>query len=155
MSRLASLASVHNEMRARHADLLPALYRPLWWDRQAEHPPHDAQCSHHPVFAARGQHLAARYYDDYIRNGHKIMDAPLDAETQDALAAMRSIVEHPELSIEFRLEAGQIAYVNNHLVAHARTAFADAADGAGRHLLRLWMRRTGGIDLESSARLPA
>lgn len=150
LSRVASLASVHNDMRARHRDLLPALYRPFWWDRQAEHPAEESSCSRHPVFAKNGQRLIVRYYDDYIRSGHKLMHEPLDAEAADALYAMREIIESPGYALDFRLEAGQIEFANNHLVAHARTAFEDAERGAGRHLLRLWMRRTGSIDLESN-----
>lgn len=153
-SRVASLATVHNEMRARHPDLLPALYRSFWWDRQAEHPPHEAPCSRHPVFAHGANGLIVRYYDDYIRCGHKLMNEPLAAEAADALDAMREIIESPGHAADFRLQAGQIEFANNHLVAHARTAFKDPHNGGGRHLLRLWIRRTGGIALDAGAAAP-
>ena len=37
LSRVVSLCTVHNELRRCHPDLLARLYRPFWWDRQAEH----------------------------------------------------------------------------------------------------------------------
>ena len=42
VSRFVSLCTVHNELRRRHPDLLPRLYRPFPWDRQAEHAPGDS-----------------------------------------------------------------------------------------------------------------
>ncbi|MCZ6872363.1 MAG: TauD/TfdA family dioxygenase, partial [bacterium] len=36
-SRCVSLTAAHNEMRRQHVDLLARLYRPFFWDRQAEH----------------------------------------------------------------------------------------------------------------------
>ena len=39
ISRFASLYTVHNEMRRRHPRELARLYRPMFYDRQAEHAP--------------------------------------------------------------------------------------------------------------------
>jgi alpha-ketoglutarate-dependent taurine dioxygenase len=150
-SRVANLANVHNVLRARHGELVPELYRPFWWDRQAEHPKGEPRCSRHPVYAWGGGRLAVRYYDDYIRQGHRLMNAPLGRKAAAALDAMQAVVQEPENWIEFRLEPGQIECVNNRLLAHARTAFHDSAGPEGRHLLRLWVRRTGDIALEPGA----
>ncbi len=150
LSRVASLAAAHNRLRAEQPARLARLYRPLWWDRQAEHDPKDSPCSRHPVFAWDGARLTVRYYDDYLRNGHRLMDEPLTAADEEALDALRAAVEAPESWLEFRLEPGQIEFVNNHLLAHARTAFEDGGE-AGRHLLRLWIRREGGLALEPGA----
>ena len=150
-SRVASLANVHNILRARHGELVPELYRSFWWDRQAEHPKGEPRCSRHPIFASSGGRLAVRYYDDYIRQGHRLMNAPLGTKAAAALDAMQAVLEEPGNWIEFRLEPGQIECVNNRLLAHARAAFRDRPGLAGRHLLRLWVRRTGDITLEPGA----
>ncbi len=150
LSRVASLAAAHNRLRAEQPERLARLYRPLWWDRQAEHDPADSPCSRHPVFAWDGARLTVRYYDDYLRNGHRLMDEPLEPADEAALDALRAAVEAPGGWLEFRLEPGQIEFVNNHLLAHARTAFEDGGAG-GRHLLRLWIRRQGGLALEPGA----
>jgi hypothetical protein len=45
-----------------------------------------------------------------------------------------------ELSFEMSFAPGDIQFVNNHVIYHARTAFEDdAAAGQDRLLLRLWM----------------
>ena len=150
-SRVANLADVHNILRARHGELVPELYRSFWWDRQAEHPKGEPQCSRHPIYAWNGRRLAVRYYDNYIRQGHRLMNAPLGRKAAAALDAMQAVLEEPENWIEFRLEPGQIECVNNRLLAHARTAFRNPTGVEGRHILRLWVRRAGDIALEPGA----
>jgi len=148
-SRVTSLVSAHNAMRARHGRLLDRLYAPFHWDRQAEHGADDARWATHPVFAADGGALTARYYDDYIANGQRFAGEPLDAEGTDALAALREIVDAPEHWVEFRIEQGQLQYLNNRQVAHSRTAFRDAQEpGNIRHMLRLWNREEGTLHVD-------
>ncbi len=142
ISRCVSLVTVHNSMQYDYPGLLARLYQPFWWDRQAEHGPDDPRSSWHPVYWLDGETLCARYYDDYVRNGYKLADATLDPEGADALNAMMARVENPEHWVEFRVEKGQLEYVNNYQFAHARTAFRDRPHG-GRHMLRLWNRNTG------------
>ena len=151
-SRVVSLVHAHNVLQRNHPDLLARLYRPFWWDRQAEHGPDEPTCSRHPVFARNGDSVVARYYDDYCRKGHELMGNPLDDEGSAALDAMATVVNSPDNWIEFRLERGQIEYANNQLLAHNRTAFEDDLPlGKGRHLLRLWGRYGSSIKLEDGA----
>ncbi len=143
-SRVTSLVSAHNAMRARHPRLLARLYRPFHWDRQAELGPGEAAWATHPVFASVGGALAARYYDDYIANGQRLAGAPLDGEGADALAALREIVDAVEHRVEFRIESGQLQCLDNRQLAHSRTAFKDSPGPARtRHMLRLWTREEG------------
>lgn len=144
VSRFVSLISVHNELRRRHPALLPRLYRPFPWDRQAEHAPGDAKVAWRPVFQYDARGLLCRCNAALIQTGADLAGAPLDAEGREALAAMRAILDDPELRVEFTIERGQIQYLNNHHFAHSRTPFRDAADPARkRHLIRLWNRDAG------------
>jgi alpha-ketoglutarate-dependent taurine dioxygenase len=148
-SRVASLVTAHNLMRARHGDLLPRLYAPFHWDRQAEHGPGESRWATHPLFTDVGGALAARYYDDYIANGQKMAGEPLDAEGADALAAFREIVDAHDQWVEFRIEQGQLQYLNNRQVAHSRTEFRDSGGPAApRHMLRLWNREEGTLHID-------
>jgi hypothetical protein len=152
LSRYTSLATAHNALRARHPELLPRLYRPFHWDRQAEHAPEERRWATHPVFASDGQTLHARYYDDYVGKGYALAGEPLDDMARDALAAMRDIVDTPEHWTEFRIETGQLQYLNNRLFAHSRTGFEDPPDAVRRrHMIRVWNRDEGTPDLEGSA----
>ena len=150
LSRFVSLVTAHHELRRRRPDLLARLYQPFHWDRQGEHAPDAPRVSRRPVFEYEGGTLASRYYEDYIRNGSKLADAELDEEGLQALEAMREIVDDPVNWVEFRIEKGQLQYLNNRQFAHSRTAFQDAGPGQGRHMLRLWNRDEGTWHLEGS-----
>ena len=149
MSRVASLATVHNRLLETAPDLLARLYQPFHWDRQAEHAEGDRPASWQPVFTWDGERLRARYYDDYVHNGYRLMGAALDAAGLAALDAMQAIIEAPETVYEFRLAPGQLFLLDNHRLAHGRSAFQDSAVAGGRLLLRLWLRRTGGTGFEA------
>ena len=149
LSRYTSLLTAHNELRRRHPKLLPRLYQPFHWDRQAEHAPMDRKFATHPVFAFDGSALSVRYYDDYIHKGYALAGEPLDGPGHHALTAMQQIVDAPERWTEFRIETGQFQYLNNRLFAHCRTAFQDAPGSErSRHMIRVWNRDEGASDLE-------
>jgi Taurine catabolism dioxygenase TauD, TfdA family len=148
-SRYTSLLTAHNELRTRHPELLPRLYQPFYWDRQAEHGPADSKFATHPVFAFDGRTLSARYYEDYVVKGYALAGEPLDERGRDALAAMREVVDAPAHWTEFRIETGQVQYLNNRLFAHSRSEFHDAPDSERRrHMIRVWSRDEGTPDLE-------
>ena len=148
LSRFASLVTAHHELRRRRPELLARLYRPFYWDRQGEHAPDAPRVSRQPVFEFEGGTLASRYYEDYVRNGSRMAGEALDDEGAEALDAMRELVDDPANWVEFRIEKGQLQYLNNRQFAHSRTAFKDAGPGQGRHMLRLWNRDEGTWHLE-------
>jgi hypothetical protein len=55
------------------------------------------------------------------------------------------------------LHPGEIFFLNNHLLAHGRTAFRDATaeNAGGRLLLRFWLHSGSGISLEAEAPVAA
>ncbi len=144
VSRFVSLVSVHNEMLRRHPRLLPRLYRPFCWDRQAEHAPGDATFARQPLFAWDGHTLLGRLNDALVATGQTLAGEALDAEGREALAAAQAIADAPELSIEFTIAPGQLQVLNNRQFAHSRTSFRDADEPERkRHLLRYWTRESG------------
>src|SRR5436190_21639237 len=76
VSQIVSLVTVHNELRRRHPDLLPRLYRPFPWDRQAEHASADAKIAWQQVFQADGRDLVARSHETLIVNASALTDTP-------------------------------------------------------------------------------
>jgi hypothetical protein len=153
LSRFVSLVTAHNEMARRFPDLLARLYRPFAWDRQAEHALGALPFARRPVFEHLDDGtLMARYYEDYVHNGQRLAGEVLDDEGRDALLALRGIVDDPAHWVEFRIERGQLQYINNRQFAHSRTAFKDDPHGARRrHMIRLWNRREGTPELEGGA----
>jgi len=144
VSRFVSLVSVHNEMARRHPALLARLYRPVPWDRQAEHAPGDAKVARRPVFQYDGGAFMACVNRKLIETGAELAGEPLDAEARDALSAMRAILDSPELAVQLTIQRGQVQLINNRAFAHARTDFTDAAEPhLKRHMIRLWTREEG------------
>ena len=144
VSRFVSLVSVHNEMARRHPALLARLYRPVPWDRQAEHAPEDAKLARRPVFSYDGRAFMACVNENLIETGAELAGEPLDTEAREALAAMREILDSPELAVQLTIQRGQVQLINNPAFAHARTDFVDAAEPQlKRHMIRLWTREEG------------
>ena len=144
VSRFVSLVTVHEELKRRNPALVRRLYEPVPWDRQAEHTPDDAKVSRQPVFEPAARGLRCRYNQSLIENAEGLTGSRLDDEAREALQAMRGITDSPELCVEFRIEKGQIQYLNNRLFAHSRTPFRDSdVPGEQRHLIRLWNRDEG------------
>jgi alpha-ketoglutarate-dependent taurine dioxygenase len=100
------------------------------------------------VFARDEDGITARYYEDYVVKGQSMAGEPLDAIGTAALAALREIVDAPEQWVEFRIENGQLQYLNNRRFAHSRTGFADRGGMSKRHMLRFWNREEGTMQLE-------
>jgi len=144
VSRFVSLVSVHNEMARRHPALLARLYRPVPWDRQAEHAPGDDKVSRRPVFQYENHAFMACVNEKLIETGADLAGEPLDDEAREALAAMRELLDSPALAVQLTIERGQVQFINNRAFAHARTDFTDAQEPhLKRHMIRLWTREEG------------
>jgi alpha-ketoglutarate-dependent taurine dioxygenase len=144
ISRFTSLLSVHNEMLARHPRLLRRLYQPLYYDRQAEHAPDDPKVALTPAFVYDGRRLRARLASSLVRKAHDLLGIPMEAEVEDALAALDEVLADPRFWIEFTIDRGQLQYLDNREVAHFRSQFEDHPDpDRKRHLVRTWLRDRG------------
>lgn len=145
-SKAISFHTLHNILRDEDPELLERLYQPLWWDRHKEFPPGDLPYVENPVFEAVDGLPKARFSSYNIRGGYQIRNETPDATLQQALQRLVALFGTPELQCEFDMAAGQIQYVNNRAIGHARSEFEDGATPEQRrHLVRLWLRDLGGI----------
>ncbi|MDH3581306.1 MAG: TauD/TfdA family dioxygenase [Hyphomicrobiales bacterium] len=145
VSRFCSLYSVHNRMLEKYPELLPRLYRPLLWDRQAEHGPDEPKVSRAPMFQWDGKRLISRANTNLNEKGYQIAGEEMDGETRAAIDAVNEVSTADELWFELAIERGQIQYLNNIEVAHYRSDFTDHENPEfKRHLVRTWHRDRGG-----------
>lgn len=63
---------------------------------------------------------------------------PLSEAQAEALDAVHFTAEKHALN--FQLEKGDIQFLNNLALFHAREAFEDGEDSRQRHLIRMWLR---------------
>ena len=143
-SRFCSLHSVHARLLERFPRELDRLYRPMLFDRQAEHAPDAPPVAWAPVFSFDGARLQARTNTSLIRKGYTVAGVPMDDDTRCAVEALEQVVGEEDLRFELPIERGQLQYLENHRVAHYRSAFADTDDPAAKRLLvRMWHRDEG------------
>jgi alpha-ketoglutarate-dependent taurine dioxygenase len=142
-SRVASFHTLYNALLAQRPECLARLHQPFWFDRQREFHEGEPPVFAAPVFTA-GTELAARFSAHQIRGGYALKGEPLDDEGAASLAALLDLFEDETLSADFDLEPGQLQFVDNRVLGHARTEFTDFPEPLRRrHLVRLWLRDHG------------
>ncbi len=142
-SGYASALTIHNIMLEERPDLLEYLYRGYHHHRFGEQPPGEPLVTREriPIFSVTDGVPSVIYIRGYIdlavEEGHVTL---ADAELE-ALNYLDEVANRPEVRLEFMMEAGDLAFINNCLILHTRTEFEDSDDPARkRHLMRLWLR---------------
>ncbi|KAJ5806550.1 uncharacterized protein N7503_004152 [Penicillium pulvis] len=80
---------------------------------------------------------ARRYFTGFLAQPRSADIPPITEAQAEALDALHFLAEEHCAALDF--QKGDVQYVNNLSIFHARNGFKDAP-GKGRHLLRLWLR---------------
>jgi hypothetical protein len=148
VSRLTSAVSVHNFMREEYPDCLERLYRGYHFHRRGEEQPGDLPYTPHrvPVYSNTAGNISARYVRTYVEAGEAAAGGrPMGEDDLAVLDRFEEVTKRPDLMLEFTLQPGEMYFINNYTILHARTAFddLDADEDSRRHLLRLWLEVPG------------
>jgi hypothetical protein len=139
VSKLASSATVYNEILMRRPDLHALLCKPIPRSRFGEEAGGEHVAYDLPVFGVRDGKLTSHFSLTYIENAQMLPSVRklTDAEHQ-AIQLLMDVAE--EVCFEMRFAPGDMQLLNNHIVYHARTAFKDNVNtGEDRLLMRLWL----------------
>ena len=143
VSRITSALSVHNAMLEECPDALEALYRGYVFHRRGEEQPGELPHTPYrvPIYSNTDGKVSARYVRTYVEAGEAAVQRPMSAAELAVLDSFEEISKRPELMLDFTLRPGEIYFINNYTILHARTAFddGDAEEDQRRHLLRLWL----------------
>ncbi|MEM7409415.1 MAG: TauD/TfdA family dioxygenase [Myxococcota bacterium] len=140
-SRIVSSVSVFDEVQRRRPEFVPRLFEPFLLDVRNE----DASGAlrHFPVSPCRFAEgaLATFFHSDYFRSVQRHDDvAPFTDDETALLDLYEGIAERPELYFDMELARGDIQWLSNHRILHARTEYEDHPEPEyRRHLLRLWL----------------
>ncbi|KAL2855996.1 hypothetical protein BJY01DRAFT_203619 [Aspergillus pseudoustus] len=145
-SDIVSSHHVYNTLAIERPDVLKTLTDPIWYfDRKGETSKGQEEYIRTSVmYLERGEN--ARVYTKwdpyYVRSLTRFSDAglvpPLSPAQLEALQVLEETCQR--LSLHMILEVGDIQFVSNSHVLHARTAYKDYAPPAPRrHLMRLWL----------------
>jgi hypothetical protein len=149
-TKFASAISIYNELLKRRPDLAAQLLEPFYRDRRGEIPEAKRPYYAMPVFAFHEGYLTVNFQGTYIWSAQRFEELPrltkLQKEALDSFAALAE-----ELCIQMPFEVGDLQFLHNHVIVHARTEYQDDdAREMKRHLLRLWLETPNGRPLPSA-----
>lgn len=149
-SRLVSSVSIYNKMMRTRPDLAETLCNPFPTDRRGEIPPGMLPWFELPVFNWYGGQLTTIYSTQYIRSAQENFPQArrLTALEYEALDYMDALANDPELNMSMTFLPGDIQFIHNHQILHARSDFEDWPEPERkRHLFRLWLAPKDGRPL--------
>ncbi|MGH1561082.1 TauD/TfdA family dioxygenase [Caulobacter segnis] len=90
--------------------------------------------------------LRLRWQPEYVWEAVSLPGAsPLSERRRLALHLLEGVLDDRSnaITLEVMMIPGDMQFLNNHRIAHGRTAFFDppAADGPRREMRRVWLRR--------------
>ena len=139
VSKLASSATVYNEILRRRPDLHALLCKPIPRSRFGEEAGGEHVAYDLPVFGVRDGKLTSHFSLTYIENAQMLPGVRklTDAE-HEAIQVLMDVAE--EVCFEMRFAPGDMQLLNNHVIYHGRTAFKDNVSACqDRLLMRLWL----------------
>ncbi|MDG2333792.1 MAG: TauD/TfdA family dioxygenase [Myxococcota bacterium] len=141
MSSLVSLQTIYNRVLAEAPGLIDVLYERFHYDcREEQHPDGMPFYSRSAASVCQGK-LSLRHNSGYAKSAERHESCPRLTEAQsEVLNLIDKFSFDEEIRFDLRLEEGDMLFVNNYQIAHARTEFEDFAEPERkRHLLRLWL----------------
>ena len=136
-SRIASAMKLHNILLAERPDLLDYLYRGFHHSRRNHG--EDTPSGRVPIFAPGGSGIECYHLPITIRQAAE-QGYPVSDDEQEALDALAEAAARPGVYLDMDFRQGDIQFLNNRLILHARTDYVDHPDPEKkRHLLRLWL----------------
>lgn len=144
-SRIVSSVSVYNEIQATRPDLIPLLFEPMALDLRGEEKPGQPGYSMlTPCCFTETGGLKTFYHSEYFRSAERHADIQFSDDTHALLDLYDGLCLKPELQLDMWLEPGDMQFISNHTIIHARTEYQDWPEPERkRHLLRLWLSLEG------------
>lgn len=137
LSRIASSLAIHNVILEERPDLLEVLYTGFHCSRRG----HGERVTEQrvPIYAQGGTGMESYFLPITIRQAEE-EGYPLAEHEQEAIEYLTSVASRPGIYLDMDFRPGDMQFLNNRVIFHARTAYRDSTDPAlRRHLLRLWL----------------
>jgi hypothetical protein len=148
LSCIVSSASIHNEILASRPDLSKILFEPFYVDARGEEPEGQAPYYIVPRFNFHKGRLYTQYGRVYVESAQRFPEVPrLTPEQVAALNLFDEVANSDHLRFDMDFQSGDMQFLSNHTVLHARTEYEDhKLFDSKRHLLRLWLFTLGFVD---------
>jgi len=141
-SFIVSSTTCYNEFRKRRPDLLPRLFDAYPTDRRGEIPAGMLPWFDIPIFHWHAGRLSVSFSGEYIESAQRNFPEArrLTPAHREALELLRALVNDPALHLAMAFNPGDMQFLHNHQILHARNDFENWPEPERhRHLLRLWL----------------
>lgn len=140
-NQIVSSMTLYNEMQKRRPDLVQVLMQPFYYQRHNVDTGNERPWCQQPIFSFHEGHFAASYLRVLLDRAYALPELPDLTPTQlEALSFLEELAQDPTLHVTFRLEAGEMLFLNNWVTFHRRDKFEDTPEPElRRHLLRVWL----------------
>ncbi|KAG6829271.1 hypothetical protein H0H92_005091 [Tricholoma furcatifolium] len=137
VSRISSSWRVYNELAESRPDLIKTLSEPWAVDEWSDEHPYTLRPLLYYLNDKVIIQYARRYFTGFLGLPRSKNIPPITEAQAEALDALHFLAEKYSLGLNF--QKGDIQYINNLSIFHARDGFRDEGTRT-RHLLRLWLR---------------
>jgi hypothetical protein len=141
-SSLASLLTIYNRLLEDAPELIDTLYERFHYDCRDEEHPDGLPYYSRAAASVCGGKLSMRHNSGYAKSAQRHEGCPRLTEAQARVMGLIDRLSFDEqIRFDVQLEQGDMLFLNNYQVVHARTAFEDFEEpDRKRHLMRLWLR---------------
>lgn len=148
-SAIASSASLYNAIARSRPDLADVLAQPFHVDRKGEIPAGKGPTYQIAIFHHYADRLLTIYARDFIDVAQRFDEIPRLTDLQiEAMDMLDALAASDEFRLEMSFQMGDIQFLHNHQILHARSAYEDYPEPERkRHLLRLWLSARNGWKL--------
>jgi hypothetical protein len=142
-SRIVSSMQVYNTIASERPDLIESLTSGFYYSRRAYQPDAQGRALYTndrvDVFKQGGAGMECYYLPASFRKAAED-GAPFSATDAEAVQYFVDICNRPENWLDMEFQEGDMQFLNNRTILHARTDYVEHDDPARkRHLLRLWL----------------
>jgi hypothetical protein len=141
-SRIASSVAIWNAIFESDPESAALLFEPFAHDLRGEHRPNGPRHANiQPCCLGEDGVLRTFYHSEYFRSAARLPEVgALPKRHQKLLDRYDALGASPDFHMDMWLERGDMQFISNHTIVHARTEYEDDPDSARkRHLLRLWL----------------
>jgi hypothetical protein len=141
-SRIASSVAIWNAIFESDPESAALLFETFAHDLRGEHPPDSPRYANiQPCCLGEDGVLRTFYHSEYFRSAARLPEVgALPENHQHLLDRYDALGASPDFHMDMWLERGDMQFISNHTIVHARTEYEDDPDPARkRHLLRLWL----------------
>lgn len=139
--KIASSMLIYNEILENYNQYLETYYKGVFYDIRSDKTIENLEAYRNPIYGYFNKELSCRYYlRDFAESAQYKTGIPLTTTEVEALNLFEEIANRQQMHLDLKLESGDMQFLNNNVMVHARTEYTDYdEDHLKRKLFRLWL----------------